>query len=72
MSEIISFPPNVHPNKPRPRDRADEVAGALLAMILRHVVDHWDEETGDFDIGALQKKIAAILRIEFEYAGRLQ
>jgi hypothetical protein len=67
MSEIISFPTNVHPNKPRPHDRAAEVADVLIAEVFRHI---WDETATDLDIPALSKKIAAILRIEFAYAGR--
>jgi hypothetical protein len=67
MADIIPLPRNVHPNKTRPHDRADDVADALIAEMFRHI---WDETATDLDVPALSKKIAVILRIEFAHAAK--
>jgi hypothetical protein len=71
MSDVvISFPQNKL-NKPRTRDRADDLAGVLVAMTFRHIVQNW-EDANDLDVAALHEKVAAFLRIEFPHAGSWQ
>lgn len=65
MSEIINFPHHRKPNKsgpPRDRDRAEMLAGRMLAATLKHIVAHWDNNTDDWSLPALRSRLAEILR----------
>jgi hypothetical protein len=70
MSDVVHFTPKRNPEQQAHRDRADEVAVALLRMAFRHLVAHWDEKTEDFDIPSLRKKVAAVLRLELAHAAK--
>jgi hypothetical protein len=68
MTQIIPFPQNVHPNKPRPRDRADEAADTVIAEVFHHI---WNPAATDLDIPALNQRVAGILRPEFAHTAAI-